>query len=814
LLRGADKVGVFRNGYYWVLDSNGNQQFANPPDADFAFGQNGDQPLTGDWNGDGKAEVGIYRPSNGTFYLDYDGNSVFSLPADRQYNLGVGMVGGDLAVVGDWNGDGKAKIGLFRQGFFWILDLDGSGVYSSGTDTAFAFGGDPGDVPVVGKWGGTSKSEVGIFRQGFFWILDWNGNRTIDNVNQGGGDQAFPSGGLPGDVPVVGDWNGNGISKPGVFRAGYFWVLDVNGDHQFTAAPPDLAFAFGGLAGDKPMAGDWGYATGAGTVTVTLNALPAGTLLKADNVGCPAPCVKQWVPGSSHTIEAPDHVTHMFTAWSDGGFQKHAVTAPSVGQTLTATYSLLPPSMAPTGFEINLGAVPLDNYLTTNLTTGGMHQILSCDPTWTIRNCIKQMFDNDALSPTYSPVNYRRQGVTGVRFFYALRGGPTNSTPFDAAGNIQSAWVANLSLFFQDLQSYGITKITPTPVLTGEWSQTGGGELWTGAVSCGHTLDLVILPWLPFGLIPGTGGAPDRSGGNATYDCGFSPTVNLTPPHVYWGWQPLFSLIDAVLGAAKSKGLLVEDYDIENELNFVDFTVAARLIYDSTHPYLSASGTDVLGIIREKMAGTPQAPRFDPNRVTASTLLRHTTLAGYDCTSYYGDSGILLDRSSMDAAIAGGSSNAIGQPVNVGEINGLYCGGANADMISLPVSHSRPTVINSHAYPCILVAPNGPCSSSASAPDMELNAKTMYDAVWNYMVTHQRTGDQAVFGEAEWNQPCQGHTHQMAAANASGYVLSSLKANHAAGTTMRVWNNMMYGSGGGGMCYVAPSLLMDAYNPF
>jgi hypothetical protein len=171
----------------------------------------------------------------------------------------VGTQAGDVPVVGDWNGDGKTKVGLFRQGFFWILDTNGNGTFEQGVDQTFAFGGVPGDQPVVGDWNGDGRSKLGLFRQGFFWILDYNGNGSIDNVNGVGGDKAFAFGGIAGDVPVVGDWNGDGKSKVGVFRSGFFWVLDANGNYQFdgTAAGQDFAFPFGGIAEDKPVVGKW-----------------------------------------------------------------------------------------------------------------------------------------------------------------------------------------------------------------------------------------------------------------------------------------------------------------------------------------------------------------------------------------------------------------------------------------------------------------------------------------------------------------------------------------------------------------------------
>jgi len=251
-------VGIFRFGYFWILDADGNRAFDSPPDLAFPYGGvPGDIPITGDWNGNGHTKVGVYRPSNGLFILDTNGNGVFDA-GDYVYDLGVGTQPSDLPVVGDWNGDGRTKVGLFRQGFFWILDYNGNGVFEQGIDKAFPFGGVAGDVPVVGDWTGTGTSKVGLVRYGFFWILDANGNDQFDGTGPFQ-DYAFAYGGTMGDVPVVGDWNGSGTSKVGVFRFGYFWVLDANGNRAFDGTGPgqDLAFPFGGIAGDKPVVGKW-----------------------------------------------------------------------------------------------------------------------------------------------------------------------------------------------------------------------------------------------------------------------------------------------------------------------------------------------------------------------------------------------------------------------------------------------------------------------------------------------------------------------------------------------------------------------------
>jgi hypothetical protein len=52
------------------------------------------------------------------------------------YNLGQA---GDLPVIGDWDGSGSAKIGVYRQGL-WILDYIGRTYLLNGFDLIFTFG--------------------------------------------------------------------------------------------------------------------------------------------------------------------------------------------------------------------------------------------------------------------------------------------------------------------------------------------------------------------------------------------------------------------------------------------------------------------------------------------------------------------------------------------------------------------------------------------------------------------------------------------------------------------------------------------------
>src|SRR5581483_6131046 len=87
----------------------------------------------------------------------------------------------DIAVAGDWTGDGKSKVGIYRPTTGqWFLDTNNNGIIDSGDTAPFGYGGVAGDKPVVGDWTGTGKTCVGIFRQGFLWVLDTNCNNSFD----------------------------------------------------------------------------------------------------------------------------------------------------------------------------------------------------------------------------------------------------------------------------------------------------------------------------------------------------------------------------------------------------------------------------------------------------------------------------------------------------------------------------------------------------------------------------------------------------------------------------------------------------------
>jgi subtilisin family serine protease len=223
------KTGVFRPSTGELFLKNANSSgFA---DTLIVFGNPGDYPLAGDWNGDGVDSVGIYR--DGVFYLRNTNSTGF---ADIVVPFGSP---GDQPIAGDWNGDGVDTIGVYRNGTFYLRNSNTAGP----PDLVFTLG-DPGDVGIAGDWNGDGITTCGVFRPS-------NGIVYLKNSNTTGfADLSFVFGNA-GDKPVAGDWNGDGIDTVGIYRNGLFYLTNSN-----ATGFADIVFALGN-SGDFPIAGNW-----------------------------------------------------------------------------------------------------------------------------------------------------------------------------------------------------------------------------------------------------------------------------------------------------------------------------------------------------------------------------------------------------------------------------------------------------------------------------------------------------------------------------------------------------------------------------
>ena len=190
---GDETPGMYRqsDGFVYLRDSS-TQGVA---DRRFFFGNPGDIPIVGDFNGDGCHTVSIFRPAEGrVFIINKLGENEGGLgQAELSYFFGNP---GDKPFVGDFDGDNIETIGLHREstGLVYFRNSHTQGV----ADNEFIFG-DPGDRLVGGDWIQTGIDSPAVFRPGDTTFFFRHSN------TQGVADNEFVFGEST-DLPVAGNF--------------------------------------------------------------------------------------------------------------------------------------------------------------------------------------------------------------------------------------------------------------------------------------------------------------------------------------------------------------------------------------------------------------------------------------------------------------------------------------------------------------------------------------------------------------------------------------------------------------------------------
>ena len=215
---GKSDVSVYRpaNGTWYSLNRSGFTAYQ--------FGVSTDRIVPADYDGDGKTDYAVYR--DGTWYLQRSTDGFVAV----QFGLAS-----DTPVPADYDGDGYAELAVYRPsaGTWYVLNL------TNNAFTAMRFGNST-DKPVVADYDGDYKADFAVYRpENGIWFIQGSRN----------GFSAVPFG-LSTDKPVVGDYDGDNKADQAVYRpSNGVWYLNRS-SRGFTA----LSF---GIASDIPTPFDY-----------------------------------------------------------------------------------------------------------------------------------------------------------------------------------------------------------------------------------------------------------------------------------------------------------------------------------------------------------------------------------------------------------------------------------------------------------------------------------------------------------------------------------------------------------------------------
>lgn len=167
------------------------------PEVRYPFGgQPGEIGLLGDVDGDGRADLCLFL--DGVFRCDTEHDFGAS---ETRIRFGQS---GDVPLLGDLDGDGKADPCVYRAGQFLC------GTARDGNVNVTVHFGQPGDIPLLGDVDGDGRADPCVFRQGVF---------LCDTAHDGSVNVTIVFGQV-GDIPLLGDFDGDGKADPCVYRAG------------------------------------------------------------------------------------------------------------------------------------------------------------------------------------------------------------------------------------------------------------------------------------------------------------------------------------------------------------------------------------------------------------------------------------------------------------------------------------------------------------------------------------------------------------------------------------------------------------------
>ncbi len=135
-----------------------------------------DTSVPADYDGDGKVEAAVWRPSDGNWYISTQNRSWAKKGED--YMIVQWGEYGDIPVPADYDGDGKADLAVWRPSDGnWHISTQNRSWAKKGEDYMIVKWGEYGDIPVPADYDGDGKIDIAVWRPS-------NGNWYISTQNR------------------------------------------------------------------------------------------------------------------------------------------------------------------------------------------------------------------------------------------------------------------------------------------------------------------------------------------------------------------------------------------------------------------------------------------------------------------------------------------------------------------------------------------------------------------------------------------------------------------------------------------------------
>jgi uncharacterized delta-60 repeat protein len=217
---GRADIAVFRPGEgTWYLSNSSGESSA------VQFGLSGDKLAPADFDGDGKTDLGVYRGGSWSILKS----------ADNQMSILPFGLAEDVPLPADYDGDNRADLAVYRpsEGNWYILR-------SADGQTQITHFGAGGDTPTPGDYDGDGKNDIAVWRpnEGVWYRINSRDNQFFA--------RQF---GTSGDIPAASDYDGDGKTDLAFYRGGV-WYIENSENNQLTVVRY-------GLSDDVPVPADY-----------------------------------------------------------------------------------------------------------------------------------------------------------------------------------------------------------------------------------------------------------------------------------------------------------------------------------------------------------------------------------------------------------------------------------------------------------------------------------------------------------------------------------------------------------------------------